>query len=153
MEVPMNLKEFKSNPALALEKAKGKSLEIVDDEGKVHVVISIPTPKQPLKVYSGYGAVVRINRDHPNYRGMMHIYIENLVYHGWDYEDDDIKIFTIQPELATPMEHVFVPMSKMIEPINQDHLRRLEKDLASAVKDGFVEIIHDLQPIVWSYYE
>lgn len=109
--------------------------------------------KPELKMYTGYGAVVRINKDHPNFSFLMRIYIENLVYHGWDYENDDLKVFTLQPELVTQMDQVFVASSEIVEPINQDYLRSLRSALDKAVKDDFVEVVRPPQPLVWAYYE
>lgn len=109
-----------------------------------------------LKVYQGLGAVVRIHRDHPDIDVLTRTYIKNLVYHGWDYENEDIKIFT-DLAMAKRVDHPFVPLASVIDPIKGDfvtpEVMLLAQHLEAAEREGFLTVIHSLQPIVWAYCE
>jgi len=151
--IKMDIEDFKKNPSDALTKAIAYGpLEVVDDYGHVAVVIDVPTPPVTLKIYTGYGAIVRIHKNHMEYGFLRRKYIGNFVYQGWEYDDDDIKIFTL-PELSRETDHMFVLASQVTKPDTEEPIHRLEKILNEAIKDEFVEVIQPPQPLAWTYYE
>lgn len=106
-----------------------------------------------LKMYQGLGAIVRINPRPPDPDYLMQIYIKNLVYHGWDHENKDIKVFT-DMSIAKELEHPFAATQSIVTP-DKHHPKVFELTwkLGAAEEEGFLTIIQPLQPIIWGYCE